>query len=419
MQQPNNVKLFGYQTKPQLSIVIPTYNEADNIINLLESIKKNIGNSIFAEIIVVDDNSPDGTGKLVDNYIKKIGPSSDVEEAASVAAANFATSPSTSKYIIPIRTIHRKQKEGLIQAVLQGIEYSFGKHVLIMDADFSHPPETIPKIIEKLQKNDKCIIVASRYIKGSSIKGWTLKRRLLSIGANSLARMSLNIGDIKDPMSGFFAFNKDTIENIQFNTKGYKILLELLVKDRKTKVIEIPYVFTDRKIGKSKMDYTTALNYLHAIWKLYRYGKNAHLNSNEEKNSIKFFSKAGRFFTVGASGLLVNYVISILLSSGLLAKLWYIESTSIGIIISITSNFILNKLWTFGDRDFSPKHSIKQYLLFLVICSLGASLQLALVYLLVESKVTYEWSLLLAVITASVSNFILNKKLTFKEKIWG
>jgi len=403
LQQPDNVKLFGSRSTLQLSIVIPTYNEAENIIDLLESIKKNIGNSVLAEIIVVDDNSPDGTGKLVDSYIKK-------NESNNLQGSS----------LVSVRTIHRKQKEGLIQAVLQGIEFSFGEHVLVMDADFSHPPETIPKIIEKLQKNDNCIIVASRYIKGSSIEGWTLKRRLLSLGANSIARLSLNIGNIKDPMSGFFAFRKNSIKNIQFNTKGYKILLELLVKDRKNKVIEIPYVFTDRKIGKSKMDYMTALHYLQSIWKLYRHGKNANLNSQEEgKNSIKFFSKAGRFFTVGASGLLINYLVSVLLSSGLLAKLWYIESTSIGIIISITSNFILNKIWTFGDRDFSPKHTIKQYLLFLIICSLGASLQLGLVYLLVESKVSYELSLLLAVIAASVSNFVLNKKLTFKEKIWG
>ena len=165
MQQPDNVKLFGSRSTLQLSIVIPTYNEAENIIGLLESIKKNIGNSVLAEIIVVDDNSPDGTGKLVDIYIKK-------NESNNLQGSS----------LVSVRTIHRKQKEGLIQAVLQGIEFSFGEHVLVMDADFSHPPETIPKIIEKLQKNDNCIIVASRYIKGSSIEGWTLKRRLLRLG---------------------------------------------------------------------------------------------------------------------------------------------------------------------------------------------------------------------------------------------
>jgi dolichol-phosphate mannosyltransferase len=404
LQQPDNVKLFGSKTiTPQLSIVIPTYNEAENIVRLLKSIKKNIGNTIVAEIIVVDDNSPDGTGKLVDDYIKNLDQSNRIDEDG----------------VIQIRAIHRVQKEGLIQAILQGIASSFGEHILIMDADFSHPPEMIPIIIENLRKNDKCIIIASRYIKGSSIEGWKLKRRILSLGANSIARLSLNVGNIRDPMSGFFAFHKSSIENIQFNTKGYKILLELLVKCRKTRVIEIPYVFTDRKIGKSKMDHKTILNYLHSLWKLYRYGKNANLNSQDEKDSIKFFSKTGRFFTVGASGLFVNYLVSILLSSGLQAKLWYMESTSIGIIVSISSNFILNKLWTFGDRDLSPRHLVKQYLLFLIICSLGASLQLALVYTLVESKVSYELSLLFAVIVASVSNFILNKRFTFKEKIWG
>jgi dolichol-phosphate mannosyltransferase len=400
--QPNNAKLFGSETAvPQLSIIIPTYNEADNIIKLIESIKTNISNSTLTEIIVVDDNSPDGTGNLVDEYIKK---SESMEIKGNV---------------ICIRTLHRKQKEGLIQAILHGIESSFGEQILIMDADFSHPPETIPKIIENLQKNDKCIIVASRYIKGAAIQGWTLKRRILSIGANNIARLSLDMGNIKDPMSGFFAFHKKSIENIQFNTKGYKILLELLVKGKKIKVIEIPYVFTDRTSGKSKMDLMTIINYVQSLWKLYRHGKKANLNSFDEKNSIKFFSKAGRFFTVGASGLVVNYLVSIFLSSGLLAKIWYMESTFIGIIVSITSNFFLNKLWTFGDRDFSPRYLIKQYILFLTICSLGATIQLGLVYILVESKIPYELSLFLAVIAASISNFVLNKKITFKEKIWG
>ena len=399
---PNSVRLFGPKTAiPHLSIIIPTYNEAGNIIKLLESIKTNIGNLALTEIIVVDDNSPDGTGNLVDDYIKK-----------------FNNSRSKGN-IIQIRTIHRKQKEDLIQAILQGIECSLGEQILIMDADFSHPPETIPKIIENLQKNDKCVIVASRYIKGSVIKGWTLKRRILSLGANSLARVSLDMGNIKDPMSGFFAFHKKSIENINFDTKGYKILLELLVKCKKIKVIEIPYVFTDRITGQSKMDYITTINYVQSLWKLYRYGKKANLNSLDEKNSIKFLSKAGRFFTVGASGLLVNYLVSILLSSGLLAKLWYMESTLIGIVASITSNFVLNKLWTFGDRDFSPKHLVKQYLFFLIICSFGASIQLGFVYILVESNIPYEIALLLAVVVASVSNFILNKKITFRENIWG
>ncbi len=397
----DSTNLFNVHHNPIFSIILPTYNESNNIIKLLNSINTNISNSINFEIIVVDDNSPDGTGKLVDEYIKSMN--------------HYENKEST----INIRIIHRKQKEGLIKAILEGIRDSSGEKILVMDADFSHPPEIIPKIVEIMQNNDNCIVVASRYIKDGSTKGWTLKRRIMSLGANKLARMSLSLNNIKDPMSGFFAFSKNSIKDVQFKTKGYKILLEFLVKNRKIKIIEVPYTFSDRKLGQSKMSYNVIIDYLMSVWELYLYDRKEKLNSFEIRNSIKFLSKVGRFFTVGASGLLINYMISFLLSSGLLAKLWYMESTSIGIIISITSNFILNKIWTFRDKDFSPKHTIKQYLLFLVICSLGASLQLAFVYMLVESKVSYELSLLLAVIAASVSNFVLNKKITFKEKIWG
>jgi dolichol-phosphate mannosyltransferase len=397
IMQTDGVRFFGSETPPQLSIVIPTYNEAENIVPLLESIKSKISNIVHAEIIVVDDNSPDGTGVIVDNYIKN----NDLVQKEGN---------------ININVIHRKQKTGLIQAILEGVSFAKGGQVLIMDADFSHPPEIIPKIIEISRKNDVSIIIASRYTNGGSIQGWSLKRRILSLAANHIARRILNVFNVKDPMSGFFAFPRELIQNTHFDTKGYKILLELLVKERNAKIIEIPYAFTDRKSGKSKMNLGIILDYVQSVWQLYRYGKNA--NPNSFNKSARFFSKAARFFTVGASGLLVNYSVSILLSSGLFTKMWYMESTLVGIFASITSNFILNKIWTFDDRNFSPFHLIKQYLSFLCICSLGAIMQLGIVYGLVETGNSYELSLLFAVIVSSISNFILNKILTFKEKIY-
>ena len=395
--QVDRVRILESEPSPQLSIVIPTYNEAENIVHLIESIKSNIGNSVQAEIIVVDDNSPDGTGVLMDDYIKN-------------------KSLTQNGSFLNVKVIHRKQKTGLIQAILEGVSNAKGNQVLVMDADFSHPPEIIPKMIETSQKNGDSIIIASRYTDGGSIKGWSLKRRLLSLGANHIARHGLNVPNVKDPMSGFFAFPRKLIENTSFNTKGYKILLELLVKERHAKIIEVPYVFTDRKSGKSKMSFGIIFDFVHSVWQLYRYGKDAKPKSF--RRSVRFFSKAARFFTVGASGLMVNYFVSILLSSGLFTKMWYMESTLIGIVASVTSNFFLNKIWTFDDRNFSPLHVIKQYLSFLCICSLGAIIQLGLVYALVENGNPYGLSLLIAVIVASISNFILNKKLTFKEKIW-
>jgi dolichol-phosphate mannosyltransferase len=129
-------------------------------------------------------------------------------------------------------------------------------------------------------------------------------------------------------------------------------------------------------------------------------------------------SKAGRFFTVGASGFFVNYVVSFLLANTV-SNVWYLQATLVGIIFSITTNFLLNKVWTFEDRDFSTRHFIRQYVSFLALCSLGAVIQLTLVFVFVEySHIQYGISLVIAVCVASLGNFLLNKRITFGEKIW-
>jgi dolichol-phosphate mannosyltransferase len=408
-----------------VSIVIPTYNEAENISRLIEAIEDNLPSGIFTEIIVVDDNSPDGTGKIVETYTQNNNPTKksslqrqDQEQEQKVLEINGNKNCS-------VKVINRQNRTGLIPAILQGISSSAGDYILVMDADFSHSPENIPRMIEELLHNPDQIVVASRYIKGSSVVGWPLKRKIISRGANMIARYVLRLCNITDPMSGFFAFRRHLIENITIDTSGYKLLLELLVKVNggSTRVREIPYTFTDRQSGRSKMDNGVVLDYIRAVWHLYRYGQKSKQTTEqikEKRKSILFLSKAGRFFTIGASGLLVNYVVSYLLSNGILANLWYVQATAIGIICSITSNFFLNKAWTFEDRNFSARHTLRQYGLFFGMSSIGAALQLAILYLLVESAdMKYEVSLILAVAIASMSNFLLNKKWTFREKVWG
>ena len=137
--------------------------------------------------------------------------------------------------------------------------------------------------------------------------------------------------NVKDPMSGFFALPRHVIKNIHFNTRGYKLLLELLVKvNESIRVKEIPYTFTDRKSGESKLDFNVVFDYAKSVWYLYRYGRKSNKgiiqNKEAKRNSVLFISKAGRFFTVAASGLLLNYLVSFLLSNGILASLWYLEA---------------------------------------------------------------------------------------------
>lgn len=386
-----------------VSIIIPTYNEAGNIIKLIDAVKKNIPSEVSAEIVVVDDSSPDGTGIAIDRYKTKQGIDTD---------------------LCSVKILRRDARSGLISAILAGIKFSEGKNILVMDADFSHPPSIIPVIIRELKRDPWCLVVASRYMNGGSIVGWPFRRKMLSNCAAFIARNTLKLCHVTDPVSGFFAFPRCVIDGVKFETKGYKFLLELLVKSKPDiRVVEIPYTFVNRKYGESKFDRHTITNYLKSIWTLYRYGRRSTKSrpqTGQKRRSILVLSKAGRFFTVGASGLFVNYVVSYLLSSGIISDIWYIQATIIGIAVSITSNFILNKVWTFEDTDFALRHVLRQYVTYLGFTSLGALVQLSLLYLLVESyQFDYGLSLLLAVGVASLGNFIMNKKWTFGERIWG
>ena len=404
--------------KADLSVIIPTYNEYENILQLVEIIKDLLPDDLFTEIIIVDDNSPDGTGRLIASYIEDALTKvcSGIQQAHE-NSSNFAIKTRESI----VRLVRRENKSGLISAILQGIKSSTGRYILVMDADFSHPPETVPLLINELLRDPNCIVVASRYIRGGSIRGWPYKRLLLSRLAAKIAIHGLKLCNIRDPISGFFAFPRHIIENIRFDTYGYKLLLEILVKAKGVRVKEIPYTFIDRKSGESKLDNRVMLDYVKAVWYLYRYGRKSKpvIAKEEKRRSVLFLSKAARFYSVGATGLLLNYIVSMMLTKGIISNFWYLQASIIGIILSITSNFFLNKFWTFEDRTFSPRNTLKQYGMFLGLSTVGAVVQLILLYLFVQSGFPYTPSLVLAVAAASVSNFLLNKKWTFREKIWG
>ncbi|WP_255465093.1 glycosyltransferase family 2 protein [Nitrosopumilus sp. b3] len=381
------------KNRPQISIIIPTYNESQNILNILKSIGDIIPKNVFTEAIVVDDNSPDGTGKIVEDYLKSV--------------------KKIAGYTIDI--IHRTTKNGLSSAILSGIQRAAGDTIIVMDSDLSHPPQIIPKMIETLKKYQCDMVVASRYITGGQINGWNTKRKFLSKVATMIAKRGLNV-KTNDPMSGFFAFRKGILKGLSFDAIGFKILLEILVKKRGLDVKEIPYTFQDRKLGSSKLNSSIVFDYIKSVWKLYRSNKLE--ENNEKRNSVKFFSKAGRFYTIGASGFAINYLISLMLSGGI-TEIWYLYANIIGIITSMTSNFVFNKWWTFGDRNFSFKKTISQYSKFITFSSLGALIQIGVVFSLVDNNNwVYSTALGVGVLTGAFSNFILNKKWTFKEKLW-
>jgi len=218
-----------------LSIIIPTYNEKENIENLVPKIFRYLRK--MDEVIIVDDKSPDGTGEVAEKLVKKYN-------------------------VVPI---HRKAKLGLSSAVIAGIRVAKGDYIGVMDADFSHPPQIIPNLLKELRRHD--IVIASRYIGGGGIVNWSKRRKVVSKGATYLARPLTNI---KDPMSGFFFFRKGILSGIALSPKGFKICLEVIVKTKSRKK-EIPYTFVDRLKGKSKMGKKEIWNYIIHLSRLYKY----------------------------------------------------------------------------------------------------------------------------------------------------
>jgi dolichol-phosphate mannosyltransferase len=208
---------------PELSVVIPTYNERDRIETLVRQIFDACGaRSITAEIIVVDDNSPDGTGAIADGL------------AAS----------------LPVRVIHRAGKLGLGSAVLDGFRAAGSSVVGVMDADLSHPAQLVPTLYETLRSRNLDIVVGSRYVDGGGTRDWPASRQLLSRMGCLATRM---LTPVRDAMSGFFLIRRELALGVPTSLKGFKIGLELLVKSDATSVAEVGYVFVDRKAGGSKM----------------------------------------------------------------------------------------------------------------------------------------------------------------------
>ncbi len=299
---------------PLLSIIVPTYNERENIPVLVERVKNALSDIEF-ELVIVDDDSPDGTWKLAEELRKK--------------------------YPF-LKVIRRKNERDLATAVIEGFRKSKGDVLTVMDADLQHPPEKIKEMFKKIQDGAE-IVVGSRYVAGGEIENWSFKRKFYSKGARAIAYLLLpKSREVKDPLSGFFMLKRDVIKNVELHPIGYKILLEILIKGKYKKVEEVPILFKDRERGSSSL-----------VFKEYgKYSRHLLRLSWEEGEILRFV----KFGLVGGSGILIN--------EGLLWFLWgmmgiyLLLSSLISVEVSIIWNFIWNEVWTFHDRG---KEGVKEF----------------------------------------------------------
>jgi dolichol-phosphate mannosyltransferase len=223
------------------SIVIPTYNEAAGIEKLLRALAATFAaNGLDGEVIVVDDNSPDGTGDVVERLAREL----------------------------PVRCLHRSGKLGLSSAVIDGWAIARSDSTVLgaMDADFSHDVNALPKMVQALESGAYGLAIGSRYVPGGGIANWPKRRIVVSRVACWLARPLTNV---KDVTSGFFLVRRDALAGVVLDPIGFKIGLEVIAKAHYGKAIEVPYVFTDRVAGESKLNEREIFNYLKQLGKLY------------------------------------------------------------------------------------------------------------------------------------------------------
>ena len=217
------------------SIIIPTYNEVENIEPLINKIHQNLRESY--QIVVVDDNSPDGTGEIAEELGRHF----------------------------PVRVLHRQGRLGLASAVLAGLRVAQADIVGVMDADLQHPPEVATRLLDAVSQGAD-IAIASRYVSGGRCEDRSFLRTLITKLAILSARPLVSAND---PMSGFFFVRRKVMESVTLKPRGYKILLEILVKANYENAAEVPYTFSRRKSGESKLGFKVVFNYLQQLSGLY------------------------------------------------------------------------------------------------------------------------------------------------------
>lgn len=228
--------------RPTLSLTVPTYNERENLPLIVRRVNDILANNdIDYEIVVVDDSSPDGTW-----------------EVALALGEEY-----------PVRLIKREEKNGLSSAILKGFRSSNGRFIGVIDADLQHPPEVLPRLIAKVQ-NGSDIAIASRWVDGGKVIGWSKPRYLVSKGAEFLAKILVpSARGINDPLSGCFVMKKEALNGVK-KPIGYKLLLDVLVHSNLARVCEVPYTFHERRNGDSKLSMNEYVTYIKHLTKLWR-----------------------------------------------------------------------------------------------------------------------------------------------------
>jgi dolichol-phosphate mannosyltransferase len=357
---------------PEISIVVPTFSEAENIVELHSRLTGVMAAESW-ELIFVDDDSPDGTADLA-----------------------RALSNKDQR----VRCIQRIGRRGLSTAVVEGALSSSAPFVAVMDADLQHDESILPAMIHELRSRNLDVVVGSRYVAGGDTGDWNESRKTMSRFAGRLAR-GLVPEHLHDPMSGFFIVRTEALRDAAYRLSGYgyKILLDLFVSaSRPLQFAEVPYSFKPRAHGQSKLDSLVAWEYLMLV---------------VDKRIGHIISPRLLFFLlVGGSGVALHYLTLSSLYLGL--GISFAVAQLSGTVLAMTSNFFLNNLFTYRDQRLRGLKLLRGLVSFYAVCGLGALANIGIAAYAFSKNLEWALSAAAGIVVGTLWNYLATARFT-----WG
>jgi dolichol-phosphate mannosyltransferase len=358
---------------PEISVIVPTFNERENVVELTERIGASLRDFAW-EVIYVDDDSPDGTAELV----------------RQLAAKDSR-----------IRCIQRMGRRGLSSACVEGMLASSASYLAVIDGDLQHDERLLPQMLAELKQGDVDMVVGSRYTQGGGTGDWGAARVRLSKFGARLSR-TLVPDTLTDPMSGFFMVRRQSFEAAvrKLSAIGTKILMDLFASSpQPLRFKELPYSFRLRQAGDSKLDSATKWEYgMLLLDKLF-----GHIVP------VRFVA----FCIVGALGVAVHFSILTLLLQ--LEHAGFLQGQATATVVTMTFNFALNNVLTYRDKRLRGMRWLRGWLSFNIACSLGACMNIGLATYLNQATGTRYLAALAGITVGAVWNYAVTKRLTWSR----
>ncbi len=348
---------------PEISVVIPTFNESGNIAELVRRIAETLA-GVAWEVIVVDDDSADGTADIVD----------------AIARRDHR-----------VRCIRRIGRRGLSSACIEGFLSSSAPYLAVIDGDLQHDETVLATMLDRLRGGEIDVVVGSRYVEGGGVGDWDARRAQLSRLSTALAKRTLRVV-LSDPMSGFFALRREVVHDLvrDLSGVGFKILLDIFASTpRPLRVCELPYEFRSRQAGESKVDGMVALDFLTLLL---------------QKRVGRFIPSRFIYFSVvGGTGVLVHLAVLSIAYKGLGLPFW--SSQALATIAAMVGNFTLNNIITYRDQRLSGLAWWRGLLMFSVACSVGAIANVGIASYIFGGGIGWLPSALAGIVVGTVWNY--------------